>query len=125
MLMSMVSAEDLAKMQEKKHSTDFGIVLLLNEWEDLVNELTDLEVDLLQSKEKYQVLSDKVIEETDFKALYGKNNADIRKQHVKNEFPEDYGLIKDLEFQIDWTVRRISFLRELIRVKRVIMETKG
>ena len=123
--MSMIDTMDLVELEEQqKHSTDFGIVLLLNEWEDLVNELTDLEVDLLQSKEKYQVLSDKVIEETDFKALYGKNNDSVRKQHVKNEFPEDYGHIKDLEFQIDWTVRRIAFLKELVRVKRTLMESK-
>ena len=41
-----------------------------------------------------------------------------------NELSKDYLHLKNLEFSIDWLGRRISFLRELIRTKRTIMESK-
>ena len=96
----------------------------LIEWNELINELSSKERALLEWKELYQSHSDKIIAETDFKALYGKNNDKVRKEHVKKELSTWYDTIKDLEFSIDWIGRRISFLRELIRVKRTIMESK-
>ena len=96
----------------------------LMEWKNLVEELSNKEVLLYKKKEVYQVMSDKIISETDFKALFGKNNADVRKQYVKEQLRTEHETIKDLEFSIDWINRRISFLRELIRVKRTIMESK-
>jgi len=54
--------------------------------------------------------------------LYGKNNADVRKQHVRKELSTWYDTITDLELGISWINRRISFLRELIRTKRTLME---
>jgi len=94
----------------------------LMEWKNLIEELSRKEVLLYKKKEAYQVMSDKIISETDFKEIYGKNNADVRKTHVKNELMTDYETIKALEFSVDWIGRRISFLRELIRVKRVLLE---
>jgi len=96
----------------------------LVEWNELINELSSKERALLEWKELYQSHSDKIIAETDFKALYGKNNDKVRKEHVKKELSTWYDTIKDLEFSIDWIGRRISFLRELIRTKRVLMEVK-
>ena len=94
-----------------------GILGNLKEYEDLINELSE--------KEVYQVKAMEIEATTDFKALYGKNNADIRKQHISQELADWYTTIKDLEFSIDYISRRISFLRELIRTKRVLMEVKG
>ena len=97
----------------------------LIEWNELINELSSKEKALLEWKELYQSHSDKIIAETDFKALYGKNNDKVRKEHVKNELMTEHETIKALEFSVDWITRRISFLRELIRVKRTIMESKN
>ena len=96
----------------------------LMEWKNLVEELSRKEVLLYRKKEAYQVMSDKIIGETDFKALFGKNNADVRKQYVKEQLRTEHETIKALEFSIDWIGRRISFLRELVKTKRVLLEGK-
>jgi hypothetical protein len=104
---------------------DWDIFEILCEWELLVDELSEKEVALYEWKEIYQIKALEIENNTDFKAIYGKNNADIRKQHVKMELSEWDKTITDLQFSIDWIGRRISFLRELIKVKRTLLEVKG
>jgi len=89
----------------------------LNEWEKLVNELSEKEEDYYTKKEAYQGLSEEIISVTDFKALYGKNNDSIRKQHVKEELSDEYEELKQLEFRMDYIKRRVSFLKTLVKVK--------
>ena len=118
--MSNLNEEDIAMYQEQN-----GILGNLNEYEKLVNELSKKEIALYQWREVYQINADKIIAETDFKALYGANNQKVRDNHVKEELRDWYDNIKDLEFSIDYIARRISFLKELIRTKRVLMEVKS
>ena len=134
--MSNLNEEDIAKMLDKEPMLDMenaeityevgikGLLDNLNEWDNLIEELSVKEVLLYGKKEDYHRGADRIIAETDFKELYGKNNAEVRKTHVKNELMTDYETIKALEFSVDWIGRRISFLRELIRTKRVLMEVK-
>ena len=122
--MSMIEPEDLANWQERKYSTTKTAAELLVEWEDLVDELSDKEVALYEWKSVYNVKADEIIANTDFKGLYGANNQKVRDTHVANELAEWHSTIKDLEFSINWIQNRISFLRELIRVKKTIMEVK-
>ena len=77
-------------------------------------------------KEQYAAKEFEIVymSDVDFKALYGKNNEKVRKEHVKTELSEWYAIIKDLEFSIDWINRRISYLKELVRFKRTLMEVK-
>lgn len=96
----------------------------LIEWNELINELSDKEVALFKWKEVYNVKAEEIIEHTNFKELYGANNQKVRDNHVRNELSDWYDIIKDLEFSIDWINRRIVFLKELIRVKRVMIEVK-
>ena len=96
----------------------------LYEWSRLITELSENEIELFELKEKYELASEKIIDETDFKAIYGKNNAEVRKQHVKSRLYADYLVIKDLEFSIDYLKRRISYLKQLIHTKTVIREVK-
>ena len=96
----------------------------LLEWSKLVTELSNKEIALYKWKECYQIKSEEIIANTDFKALYGKNNEKVRKEHVKSELSDWYDTIKALEFSIDWISRRIVYLKELIRTKRVLMEVK-
>ena len=130
--MSNLNEEDIAEIMEggnmamttkeifdvKYREIDEDLI----EWNELIGELSSKEKALLEWKELYQVHSDKIIAETDFKSLYKANNQKIRDTHVKKELSTWYDTIKDLEFSIDYLNRRISFLRELIRVKRVMME---
>ena len=127
--MSNLSEQEIAEYLEKafsrsRNSSDKDIVVLLNEWENLISELSNKEVLLYHRKEAYQVRSDEIIAETNFKELYGANNQKVRDNHVKTVLANDYEVIKALEFSIDWIGRRISFLRELVRTKRVLMEVK-
>ena len=128
--MSNLNEQEIAEIMENGNVGEIiipygdDITDYLSEWENLIEELSRKEVLLYKKKEAYQVMSDKIISETDFKEIYGKNNADVRKTHVKNELMTDYETIKALEFSVDWIGRRISFLRELIRTKRVLMEVK-
>ena len=125
--MSNLNEEDIAEIldgQEIRYSTYLTIGELLEEWEDLIEELTEKEIDYYYTKQTYNVLGDKIIAETDFKALYGANNQKVRDNHVRNELSDLYNTIKTLEFSIDWIQRRISFIRELTHVKRTIMEVK-
>lgn len=97
----------------------------MKEWENLINELAEKEIALWKWKETYQIKSDEIIANTDFKALYGANNQTIRNNHVKNELADWYTTIKELEISINWITNRISFLRELIKCKRTVLEVKA
>ena len=123
--MSNIDTMDLIELEDKKvRSIELPLTDLLCEWEDLVEDLTEKEIEYYYCKERYQSKADVIIAETDFKALYGANNQKVRDNHVKNELSKDHLHLKNLEFSIDWLSRRISFLRELIRTKRVVMECK-
>lgn len=91
---------------------------LLREYEDLVFELSEKEVELYNLKEAYLIAEAKIVNETDFKAIYNKNNADIRKQHVKKELSDMYEQIKSLEFSIAFIGRYIGLLKEVVRTKQ-------
>lgn len=118
--MSMIEPEDIAMMQDKKNE----LIGLMNEWNELVTELSEKEIALYKWKECYQIRADVIIAETDFKALYGANNQKVRDNHVKQVLQDWYDIIKDLEFSIDYITRRISFIRELVKTKRVLLEMK-
>ena len=104
--------------------TNVPVMELLEAWSYLITELSSKEIELYKCRESYQALSDKIIESTDFKELYGKNNAEVRKHHVKNELAEEHEHIKNLTFSIDYLIRKISFLKQLIHTKTVMMEIK-
>ena len=98
--------------------TVIPVMTLIRYWEKLVKELSMKEVELYNLKEAYLLAEQKIIAETDFKAIYNKNNADIRKQHVKNELSDMYEQQKGLEFSIAFIGRYIGLLREVVRTKQ-------
>lgn len=117
--MSNLNNDDIARWEDKNN-----IMTNLAEWSNLVTELSEKEIALYEWKEIYNIKSLEIENNTDFKAIYGKNNDKIRKEHVKNELSDWYETIKELKFSIDWIVRRISFLKQLIYTKTIIMEVK-
>ena len=124
--MSNLNEEDIAEYMEEeiRYSTDLTIGELLKEWEDLIEELTEKEIELIHLKEYYESESHRIETTVDFKELYGKNNADIRKHHIKTELADVVDKMTLLKLSIDWINRRISLVRELVQVKRTIMENK-
>ena len=125
--MSNLNEQDIAEIldgQEIRYSTDLTIGELLKEWEDLIEELTEKEIELIHLKKHYETESHRIETTVDFKEIYGKNNADIRKHHIKTELADVVDQMTLLKLSIDWINRRISLVRELVQVKRVIMEVK-
>ena len=98
--------------------TDVPVDYLIREYEGLINELSSKEVKLYSLKEAYLIAEDKIVRETDFKALYGANNQKVRDNHVKNELADMVTEMKGLEFGMNWIRNYIPFLREVIRSKR-------
>jgi len=91
---------------------------LLREWEDLVFELSENEIELLKLKEYIQSESFHIETTFDFKEAYGKNNADIRKQHIKVELADVFDKVQSLELSINWIRSYIPLLKEVVRCKQ-------
>lgn len=96
---------------------DVPVEELLMKWEDLVNELSDKEVELYRLKEAYLIAEADIVNNTNFKELYGANNQKVRDNHVKNELSDMVSDMKALEFGIGWIRSYIPLLKEVIRVK--------
>lgn len=93
-----------------------------NEWERNINEINDKETELITLKETYNQMEQKIIDETNFKALYGKNNEAVRKNHVKNELKDMVDERHDLELRISYLKRRIDFIKSLMSMQRTLIE---
>lgn len=98
-------------------STNKSLIELVSEWEQLINELSQKEIAYYEWKTVYQIKSDEITQNTDFKALYGANNQKVRDQHIRNELQDWHNIIKELEFSIDYLQRRINFLSQLVQIK--------
>lgn len=125
--MSDLNEQDIAEIIEKKeepNSIEKDIIENLSEWSSLIMELSLKEVDLIKIKERIFDKEQWMTEQVDFKELYGKNNADIRKQHFKKFLKNEYATRNSLEVSIEYLKRRISFLKQLTHTKTVIMEVK-
>lgn len=96
---------------------DVPTTYLLKEWNSLLMELLHKERDYYNLKEAYLLAEQELINTVDFKALYGKNNADVRKQHCKSELSDMVSELKELEWGINWIKGYIPLLKEVIRCK--------
>ena len=98
----------------------------LNEWTGLITELSANEEKLIALKEEYATKEFEIVfvSDIDFKGLYGSTAEKVRKQHASNELKPLKDKINDLELSIDYLKRRITFLKDLIRTKRTLMEIK-
>ena len=110
--------EEVVVEWESIRITNVPVKVLLNEWDNLVGELSDKEVELYNLKETYLIAEQKIINETDFKEIYGKNNEKVRTNHVKNELADMVSDMKSLEFGINWIRNYIPLLKEVIRSKK-------
>lgn len=98
--------------------------MLLLTYEDLIVELSRKETEYMRLKEQYNQKEFEIVYMSDinFKELYGSTSEKVRKQHANIVLKKLKTEINNLELSIDWLKRYISFLRELIRTKRVLME---
>lgn len=98
----------------------------LEDWTMMITELSDKEVELKKLKEEYATKEFDIVfmSDIDFKSLYGSTSEKVRRQHASNELKPLKDKINDLELSIDYLKRRITFLKDLIRTKRTLMEIK-
>lgn len=87
------------------------------EWENNINELSEKERNLDVMKEEYENLSEEIIAGTNFKALYGANNKDVCRNHVRRELSEMYDIMQKVEYDVEYLKRRISFLKAMVYLK--------
>ena len=114
--MSNIDTMDLVELEDRKvRSVSLPLEDLLCEWEDLIEELSEKEIALTHLRVKIFDKEQIIINETDFKEVYGKNNADVRKKHLLSLMRRDYELRDTLELSIAYLKRRSSFLRALTR----------
>lgn len=94
-----------------------------SEWEKIVKELSDKEVELINLKEVYSEKEQEILLNTDFKELYGKNNDSIRKNHIKKTLQAMTDAKNDLEISISYLKRRIEFIKSLMNMQRTLLQT--
>ena len=112
-------AEYLDENLEEKTIDDW-----FNDWDKLINEVNVKSMQLYILKEKIFEKEQKIINETDFKKLYGRNNDDVRKLHfIKEGMQADYDAKNDLEHDIECAKRRISFIKSMMDMQRALLET--
>ena len=105
-------------------AVDVPVNYLLIEYEDFIAELSYKEMELSKKKENFNQKEFEIIytSDIDFKSLYGSTAEKVRKQHANTVLKKLKTEINNLELSIDWLKRYISFLKELIRTKRMGVE---
>ena len=115
-------AKFLSEKLNEKDTDPQTIDDYFREWDSAVDEITEKEKELIGLKETYAQMEQKIIDETNFKALYGKNNEVVRKNHVKNELKDMVDERHDLELRISYLKRRIDFIKSLIGMQKTLIE---
>lgn len=115
--MSTIDAEDLAKLKDYKEM----IEETFSKWKTLINKVSMQEIELYNLKEEIFNEEQDIIKNTDFNALYGKNNKDVRKEHLDKTMKPKNDLKKSLEIDIEANKRRIIFYGEKVKCLREFM----
>ena len=106
----------------------------LIEWNRILNRLNKSTRRLATIKEEYKNKSDEILakarkikedENIDIiKDKYGGNNDKTRKKYVEEELSDLINERQELDFQVAEDNRRIVYLKELIRTKRMILQAQ-
>lgn len=94
-----------------------------NEWDNIIIELSEKEVDLINLKETYAEQEQEILSNTDFKKLYGANNDKVRKNHIKKELKSLEDAKNDLNVSIDYLKRRIEFIKSIMAMQRTLIDS--
>ena len=94
-------------------------------WNRYIYELTEKEQELMNIKETYNQMEQEIINTTDFKEIYGKNNETVRKNHVRNELKDLVDTRHDLELRINFLKRRISYIKSLMSMQETLLKYGG
>ena len=93
-----------------------------NEWERAITELNEKGIELINLKESFNQLEQEIVNNTDFKELYGANNQKVRDNHVRNELKDLVDKKHDLELRIEHLKRRITYIKSLMEMQGILLE---
>ena len=98
--------------------TEVPLDVLLNEWDNLIIELSEKETELIELKELYTGEEFDIVYKSDinFKALYGSSAEKVRQQHASDVLSELNDKINSLKLSIQWIKNYIQLIRETVRV---------
>ncbi len=108
---------DLVDEEDEKTIEDW-----YNDWRALIKLVYDKGQELYQLKNNLLQAEQEIIDNTDFKAIYGKNNAEVRKAHLKNELQPTYDAKFELESKIEDAKRKIDFIKSIMRMQGILLE---
>ena len=100
------------------------------EYEKLITKMNEDARELFRLEKEYQDEFNRVLEEAiehkvDFKALYGGNNKDTRKQYVEEQLSDMLDEIQELKFNKSENQRQLDFLKRLIDMKTAMIKYGG
>ena len=87
----------------------------LNEWEKCILELSEKEIKYDKLKEEHFKKAEEIIKHTDFKEIYGKNNADNRKAHINEKLFDLTEEINELKYSISFLKRKLDWYKAICR----------
>lgn len=93
------------------------------EWEKSIDDLKTTHIELINLKETYAQLEQDIVENTNFKELYGANNQKVRDNHVKNELKDLVDKKHELELKSEYLSRRIDFIKNLMAMQRTLIQS--
>ena len=93
------------------------------EWEKSIDDLKTTHIELINLKETYAQLEQEIVENTNFKELYGANNQKVRDNHVKNELKDLVDIKHELKLKSEYLSRRIDFIKNLMAMQRTLIES--
>ena len=93
------------------------------EWEKSIDDLKTTHIELINLKETYAQLEQDIVENTDFKEIYGANNQKVRDNHVKNELKDLVDIKHELKLKSEYLSRRIDFIKNLMAMQRTLIES--
>ena len=89
-------------------------------WKRLITELNTNEMKYQKLKREYDKKEFDILVNFDFKKKYGKDNEKLRNLHVRSELADERKELKDLEVEIDYQKRMVSFYNQLVATKTSI-----
>jgi len=105
--------------------TEIDLYSDYTEWDKLIHELSQKEIELINLKEQYNEKEQEIITTTNFKEIYGANNEKIRKTHTQKTLKPLTDKKHELEISINYIKRKIRFIDSIIKMKIELIKYGG
>lgn len=104
---------------------DATIKEYFNEWNEHINKIPVTQQLLEKCKDELFYLKQEMDGKTDYNDLYGKNNDKVREAHYKKFLAPQYSNIQELDDDLEYRERRISFIKSRINYLLILKKEMG